>query len=200
MKDELADLRDDSLFSGLSNDKPLAMGTAITAAGAGKGGSGVGQSAIASVATRGSGGINTASLSRDTGASQQLASRTTTQVTSPVKGMDIAKAKEEAKASKVAGARTQDEISMVVDANKGALMAIYQRALRENPALQGKVVFEITIEPEGNVSAVHIKSSDLGDEELEKKLMTRIKMMKFGAKDVSRMTVNIPVLFTPSAG
>lgn len=201
MKDELADLRDDSLFSGLSNDKPLAMGSAITAAGSGRaGGTGGGPSAISSAATRGSGGINTAGLSRDTGATQQLASRTTTQVSKPIKDIEAAKAKEDAKESKSGGARSREDIDVVVDANKGALMSIYQRALRENPSLQGKVVFEITIEPDGHVSSANIKSSDLNDAEVEKKLATRLKMLKFGAKDVGRTTVNIPMLFTPSMG
>lgn len=199
MQDELADLRDESLFSGVKGTGPLTVGSAITASGGtGVGGGARGPSAISSAATRGSGGINTAGLSRSVGTTQQLATRTTTQMTSPVKGMDIAKHADDK--TKGPRARSREEIDIVVDANKGSLMAIYQRALRENPALQGKVVFEITIEPEGTVTASSIKSSDLGDPELEKKLATRIKMFKFGSKDVERMTVTIPIQFTPSMG
>lgn len=200
MQDELADLRDESLFSGVKGTGPLTVGSPITASGGGSGvgGGARGPSAISTAATRGSGGINTGALSREVGAKSQLASRTTTQMTSPVKGMDIAKHAEDK--TKGPRARSREEIDIVVDANKGSLMAIYQRALRENPALQGKVVFEITIEPEGTVTASSIKSSDLGDPELEKKLATRIKMFKFGNKDVERMTVTIPIQFTPSMG
>src|SRR3984957_19918119 len=43
--------------------------------------------------------------------------------------------------------RSADEIALVFTKNKGAIDAMYARALRDNPALQGKVVIELTIAP-----------------------------------------------------
>ena len=50
--------------------------------------------------------------------------------------------------SSAKAARTREEIELVFDKNKSAIYALYSRALRENPALQGKVVLEVTIAPE----------------------------------------------------
>lgn len=93
--------------------------------------------------------------------------------------------------------RSRKDIDTVIDANRGALMAIYFRELRDNPRLQGKVEFLLTIEPEGNVSYVVIRSSELNDEKLEKILAVRVKMFQFGRKNVDVVTVLVPVMFTP---
>ena len=47
--------------------------------------------------------------------------------------------------------RSIEEIKLVFERNKGAIYAIYNRALREDPALQGKVVVELKIAPSGGV-------------------------------------------------
>ena len=62
---------------------------------------------------------------------------------------------------------------------------MYARALRDNPALQGKVVLELTIAPSGDITAARIVSSDLNDPEFESKLLARIRLFKFEAKDVA---------------
>ena len=61
------------------------------------------------------------------------------------------------------GARTREEIELVFDRNRSAIYALYSRALRDNPALQGKVVLEVTIAPSGDVTDVRLVSSELGD-------------------------------------
>ena len=41
--------------------------------------------------------------------------------------------------------RSEEEIAQVFDRNKGAIYALYGRALRAQPDLQGKLVLEFTI-------------------------------------------------------
>lgn len=94
--------------------------------------------------------------------------------------------------------RSADEIALVFTKNKGAIDALYARALRENPALQGKVVLELTIAPSGEVTAVHIISSELNDKEFEEKLMARIRLFRFEAKDVATLTATKPIDFFPA--
>ena len=185
MMDELADLRDESLFEGLDTDNAL-LNTPVESAMSKE------RSVITSNAMKGSGGINTASLSRSTGGAAQLAGRQVTQVESPV-----AQAKPEEE-DKRKNARSHEEIQLVIDRYKSRLLAIYQRALRDDPTLRGQVVFEITISPEGKVTASTVISSDLKNTDLEKKLATRIKMFKFGAKNVDKMIVTVPIDFYPS--
>jgi hypothetical protein len=48
--------------------------------------------------------------------------------------------------------RSIEEIKLVFERNKGSIYAIYNRALREEPALQGKVVFEADDRAVGHVT------------------------------------------------
>ena len=95
-------------------------------------------------------------------------------------------------------ARTREEVELVFDRNKSAIYAIYSRALRDNPALQGKVVLEVTIAPSGEVTDCRIVSSELGDAELERKLVARVRMFRFEARDVAPMTTTKPIEFFPA--
>jgi TonB family protein len=94
--------------------------------------------------------------------------------------------------------RSADEIALVFTKNKGAIDAMYARALRDSPALQGKVVLEITISPSGDITAARIISSDLNDPEFEAKLLARIRLFKFDAKDVATLTATKPIDFFPA--
>ena len=95
-------------------------------------------------------------------------------------------------------ARSREEVELVFDKNKAAIYALYSRALRDNPALQGKVVLEVTISPSGDVTACRVVSSELNDPELERKLVARVKLFKFAAKDVATMTTIKPIEFFPA--
>jgi TonB family protein len=94
--------------------------------------------------------------------------------------------------------RGAEEIALVFTKNKGAIDAMYARALRDNPALQGKVVLEITISPAGDITAARIVSSELKDPEFEAKLLARIRLFKFDAKDVATLTATKPIDFFPA--
>ena len=94
--------------------------------------------------------------------------------------------------------RSADEIALVFTRNKGAIDAMYARALRDNPALQGKVVIELTIAPNGDITSARIVSSELKDPEFENKLLARIRLFKFDAKDVAGLTATKPIDFFPA--
>ncbi len=80
--------------------------------------------------------------------------------------------------------RSREEIERVFDTNKGRIFTLYNRALRENPALQGKVVLKLTIAPDGRVQSCEVVSSELNDPELEKGLVQRVLQFQFEPKDV----------------
>lgn len=189
-KDELADLRTSPVTSKLDKAE-LAKGP-VPAAGAS--GRGTERSLITSSATTGSGGINTSRLSRDTGGGG-LGARSTGQVASPVGsggGGQVTRG-----GSGKAG-RPLEEIKLVFDRNKGAIYAIYNRALRTDPSLQGKVVLRLTIAASGQVIDCQVVSSELRNPELERKLVARIKQFDFGAKSVDTLVVTYPIDFLPS--
>jgi TonB family protein len=142
----------------------------------------------------GSKGINTAAMSRDTG-STRLATRTATEVKSSIVKSTLKKG---STATARNASRSQEDIQIAFDQHKGAIFTIYNRALRKNPNLEGKVVFQLTISPSGQVSAIRIVSSELGDQALERKLLVRIKMIDFGAKPVDSVTLTYPIDFLPA--
>jgi TonB family protein len=94
--------------------------------------------------------------------------------------------------------RSREEIEIVFDRNKSAIYALYSRALREQPELQGKVVVQLTIAPSGEVTDCRIVSTELDDAELERKLVARIRMFRFEDKDVEAMTTTKPIEFFPA--
>ena len=174
---------------------------------------------ITSMAAKGSGGINTAAYSKDTGGGG-LAGRGTTLVEGVAgggggggpgggggragggsgdgSGVGGGKGGTLQKSGSGKASRSIEEIKLVFERNKGAIYAIYNRALRDDPALQGKVVLELKIAPSGEVAGLRIVSSELKADELEKKLLARIRSFDFGAKDVEVMVVTWPVDFLPS--
>lgn len=95
--------------------------------------------------------------------------------------------------------RTSEEIQLAFDRNKAAIYAIYRRALRQNVGLQGRVVLALTIDPSGALSDCEIVSSELGDAALERKLLARIRMIDFGAKDVEVWQGKYHIDFFPSS-
>lgn len=101
------------------------------------------------------------------------------------------------KGDKAAG-RSIEEIQMVFDRNKGSIYSVYNRALRNDPTLQGKVVLKLTIAASGKVTQCSVVSSELNDAELAGKITSRVKMFDFGAKDVSEVTITYPIDFLPA--
>ncbi|HUG72069.1 MAG TPA: AgmX/PglI C-terminal domain-containing protein [Steroidobacteraceae bacterium] len=93
--------------------------------------------------------------------------------------------------------RSAEEIEQEFDRNKGAIYALYIRALREQADLQGKVVLEFTIAPEGVVSACRVVSSELNNPELEGRICTRVRSFRFPARDVAAVTTTKPIDFFP---
>ena len=94
--------------------------------------------------------------------------------------------------------RSAEEIQEVLDRHKGAMYTLYNRELRNDPTLQGKLVMSITIAPAGTVSRCVILSSELGAVSLEQQLVALIKGIDFGNKpDVPAVTTKIPIEFFP---
>lgn len=188
--DALADLRDNSALNKAEQTRTLSKdaGEATRSE----------RSLITSKVGKGSGGINSAGLSRGYGGSTgPLGGHETTQVASSI-GEGKEPQVQRNPGSKRA-ARSREEIDLVFDSNKGAIYSLYSRALRSNPDLKGKVVFELTITPAGEIAACRIVSSELGDAELENKLVARVKLFKFAARDVEAITITKPIEFFPGS-
>lgn len=196
IQDALADLRSMNVASSIERNRPIRHSagnrgrsarnhdntTAIIAAQAGKG----------------SGGINTSRLTRATGSSH-LQGRRTTAVTSALANEQ---ASENAGSGGNAGgqhSRPYTEVSLVFDRYKSSIVNLYNRALRRDPTLQGKVVVELTISPSGHVTRVRIVSSDIKDRRLLEQLKLRIKLFRFKPMNVDTLIVKYPIELVPTS-
>ncbi len=95
--------------------------------------------------------------------------------------------------------RTDEEIQIVFDRYKATLYRIYNRELRKDPTLRGKILLRISIETSGAVSLCKVESTDLGSPDLVEMIIERIKRFNFGAKeDVPKMTILYPIDFLPA--
>jgi len=184
LQSELADLREHTALTKLkSTNKLLTNGTKASTK----------RSIIETNINKDSGGINTSQLSRNV-VSTELAGRDTTHIDAPIAIGEIA----DTSGGNRLAARTIEEIQLIFDQNKGAIYSIYNRALRKNPTLKGKVVLNITIDPSGKVLECEIISNEVDSSEFAQKLVARIKLFNFGAKDVDTMVVTYPIDFLPS--
>ena len=186
IKDTLADLRDQLDVTALQQKNLTGQVNADSKAE---------RSLIASKVGTGSASNVTANASRGFGTGAgSLSGHDTMSVRSGIGG-DGSKVERTGKSGKAA--RGSEEIELIFDRNKGAIYALYNRALRDNPELKGKLVLELTITPAGDVSDCRLVSSELGDAELERKIVARVKLFKFEAKDVEVITVKKTIEFFP---
>lgn len=95
------------------------------------------------------------------------------------------------------GERAMSNIRQVFDAQKSVLYSLYQRELRQDPTLEGKVTLELVIEPDGSVSACDVVGSELDHPMLEKRIALRVQMFNFGAANVETRKVRFPIDFLP---
>jgi periplasmic protein TonB len=185
--DDLAALRDVDLDK-LSKNQPKTTDPGDVSV--------VQRSLITSKAGGTSGGISAPTSSGLAAGSGSLNGIRTAQVKDPTLASGNAGATRAGGSGKAS--RGAEEIALVFTKNKGAIDSMYARALRDNPALQGKVVIEMSIAPSGDILSARIVSSELNDPAFEEKLLARIKLFKFEAKDVATLTATKPIDFFPA--
>jgi protein TonB len=186
-KDTFADMREAVDVAALQDTAAIQQGSGEAAT--------IDRSIMTSKHGTRSSGVNVTALSRDTGGIA-LAGRETTKVEAPIAsaGEGGVKKPRELDARK----RSIEEVRRIFDSNKGAIFAIYNRALRQDPTLQGKVVLELVIDPSGRVADVKVVASEIDDETVVAKIVNRIRLFDFGKRDVGTTTISYPVHFLPT--
>ncbi|MCZ6655714.1 MAG: AgmX/PglI C-terminal domain-containing protein [Gammaproteobacteria bacterium] len=186
-KDAFADMRDAVDMSKLQDTGAIQRGSGEAAS--------IDRAILTSKHGTRSAGVNVSALSRETGG-VALSGRQTTKVNVPVGskgtgGVRVPRTVDQR-------GRSIEEIRRVFDANKGAIFAIYNRALRRDPMLQGRVVLELVIDPNGQVIECKVVATELVDDVLVSKIVNRVRLFDFGERDVSTTTINYPVHFLPT--
>jgi outer membrane biosynthesis protein TonB len=144
-----------------------------------------------------SGGVDTSNLTTNIGSRGELAGRKNTEYVAPSEGLASLAAKQLETQDSILGSRQTESIRKVLDANKGAIYAIYRKALRSDPSLQGKVTVKLSIDPNGGVSNVELLFSELDSITVENKLLRRIKLINFGKQNVTTTLLDYSFNFLP---
>lgn len=80
--------------------------------------------------------------------------------------------------------RTAEDIRKIFDQYGARLNNAHQRALRDDPNIQGSLTLKLTIAPDGSVTSCTVASSQLNNPELEAKIVAIVKGFNFGADNV----------------
>ena len=194
LQDDLADLRESFDFTDIADQPQLKTGTqaeeVISTS-----------NFLTARASQGSSGIQQVDTLNRQLSGSELTQRRTTNVESKIQSSEkIAAASKSQRGSgnKVSGTRSHEEIERVFQKNKGSIFSIYNRELRKDPSLQGKVIVELTIAPDGTVTKCVLVSSELKNSKLEKRLVAKIKKFRFASRKVPVITVTYPIDFLPS--
>ena len=206
-KNDLANLLEDSSLPKMGSEARISVKSGSSSGDSsrslvvsrGSGAGGPGASGLVLPSSRGSGGINTSGLNRKVGVvgrGQRIAekgitiSRVDSTVTSATSSRSLSKGS--------GPTRTDEEIQVVFDRYKSALYRMYNRELRTNPGLRGKMVLQIVIEPDGSVSECTLKSNDFESTTFASDIVKRVLRFNFGAKDdVPVITILYPIEFLP---
>lgn len=176
----------------------LASRSLVTMQGGGPGG-GAGNAAVSR--NVGSGGIDNAAVGRagSGGGNNARLGRGGVGITQVKSAIAATGAEAKPLSSGARPGRTDEEIQILFDRYKAALYRIYNTELRKDPALRGKMVLRITIEPSGVVSACAMESSNMNATGFSAQIVDRVRKFNFGAKDgVLKMTILYPIDFLPA--
>jgi len=155
---------------------------------AGKQATNIGTVVDRNAATRGSGGVDVATLTTAT-VGEQLTERQVTAV-------EMTAEQQEAEAA--ATTRSQEELRLVLEPYKVHFDRLYRSALRKNPALSGSLTLKAEIQPNGTVSSCSVINSELKDEALHKRLASKCRQMQFADRKGIDVTVaEFPINFMP---
>lgn len=164
----------DSAFEGISGVGVATGGGSRTARGAG--GTGTGDAAsIGGLATAGGGEVSVGSK----------------------KEARVASIKTEA--PEVDGSLDSESIAKVVRARLRSIQDCYEKELKRNSSLAGKIEVEFTIGEGGDVEEARVSSNKMGSAEVGDCIVSRVRRWKFPQPKGGSVTVNYPFIFTPSS-
>jgi TonB family protein len=93
------------------------------------------------------------------------------------------------------GQLSKEEIQKVINQHIGEIQYCYEKQLRTQPGLAGRVVLEWGVNPQGKVSVVKVAQSSLQSAEATNCMMGKLKTWKFPPPRGGSVTVVFPFVF-----
>ena len=174
-------------------------GLGLRGTGKGGGGSASGTFGVGSVGTRGRGGAVGVGYGSGVGALQGSSGYgAAAGGLGGLRGRSVSVPKIHAGKVIVRGSISKQEIQRVFRQHHKQVRTCYQRALQRDPALAGRVVVQLTIDEHGRVTVAKIKSSQLGDEAVERCVLRIVRQLRFAVPaGGGEVVVNYPFVFKP---
>lgn len=97
------------------------------------------------------------------------------------------------------GVLDSNSVSKVVSRRRSAIKNCYEKRLKVNNKLKGKVKIRFTIEQSGRVRKASVAENTTGDPAVGTCIVTQIKRWRFPKPDGGSVTVAFPFVFTPSS-
>ena len=91
-------------------------------------------------------------------------------------------------------------ISTAISARAGAARPCYERALRVNSALQGKLMVSVRVDPQGNVCGASVAQDAIHSPEVTNCVLGIFRSAKFPAPSGGCLEVQVPLSFVPREG
>jgi TonB family protein len=95
------------------------------------------------------------------------------------------------------GALTPSVLRSEIERKQDAISSVYERALRHNPSLAGRMELSFIIDSTGRVNNVDISHDSVGDPELEADLKRLVSGWRFPAPPDGEVEVHYPLTFRP---
>ncbi|HNW60427.1 MAG TPA: AgmX/PglI C-terminal domain-containing protein [bacterium] len=91
--------------------------------------------------------------------------------------------------------RSADAVMGVINAQQARMMYIYNKHLRLNPEMRGKLNVDLTIEADGSVSNITVVESNISEAEFVRELLGLLRRLRFDKITAGSVTVNLPLVF-----
>lgn len=103
-------------------------------------------------------------------------------------------------APEVDGSLDSGAIAKVVQSRMRMVQDCYNRELKRDPSLAGKIEIEFTIGEDGRVESARVSNNKMGSDAVGECIIGRIKSWRFPKPEGGSVTVNFPFIFASSGG
>ncbi|MBN1309461.1 MAG: energy transducer TonB [Chitinispirillaceae bacterium] len=95
--------------------------------------------------------------------------------------------------------RDNEAINAVVSSHKASIRMSYEKFLKRDPVLAGKITVRFTIAASGSVAMATIVDNTTGNKMLEEEILRKIRMWHFETITEGDVTVTYPFVFAPAS-
>lgn len=96
----------------------------------------------------------------------------------------------------VLGAMTESAVTAKLETKKEKLEEIYERYLKQDASLAGRVVLGITLKADGTVESAAVKSTTVGADKFERAIINELKKLRFDASsDGGKVIITVALVF-----